>query len=106
MLLAFASFHARVSRARSDFCSRFADVSSCSRPMRTYLRIFNPLIALLVFVLCSFAAMKEDKGKPIVIGNVVAGGIPTYFFAKGMFCGVALVLLGKILENQLGRDDR
>jgi hypothetical protein len=74
--------------------------------MRTYLRTFNPLIALLVFVLCSFAAMKEDKDKPIVIGNVVAGGIPTYFFAKGMFCGVALILLGKILENQLRRDDR
>jgi len=70
--------------------------------MRTYLRVFNPLIALLIFVLCSFAAMKEDKDKPIVIGNVVAGGIPTYFFAKGMFCGVALILLGKILENQLG----
>jgi hypothetical protein len=70
--------------------------------MRTYLRVFNPLIALLVFVLCSFAAMKEDKDKPIVMGNVVAGGIPTYFFAKGMFCGVALILLGKILENQLG----
>ena len=51
--------------------------------------------------------MKEDKDKPIVIGNVVAGGIPTYFFAKGMFCGVALILLGKILENQLGnRDNR
>jgi hypothetical protein len=74
--------------------------------MRTYLRTFNPLMALLVFVLCSFAAMKEDKDKPIVIGNVVAGGIPTYFFAKGMFCGVALILLGKILENQLRRDDR
>jgi hypothetical protein len=73
--------------------------------MRTYLRIFNPMVALLVFILCSFAAMKEDKDKPIVIGNVLMGGIPTYFFAKGMFCGVALILLGKILENQLGRDD-
>jgi hypothetical protein len=73
-----------------------------SYSVRTYLRFFNPLIALLVFVLCSFAAMKEDKDKPIVVGNVVAGGIPTYFFAKGMFCGVALILLGKILENQLG----
>jgi hypothetical protein len=72
------------------------------RSMRTYLRVFNPLVALLIFLLCSFAAMKEDKDKPIVIGNVVAGGIPTYFFAKGMFCGVALILLGKILENQLG----
>ena len=69
--------------------------------MRTYLRIFNPLIALLIFILCSFAAVKEDKNKPIVPGNIIAGGIPTYFFAKGMFCGVALLLLGKILENQL-----
>jgi hypothetical protein len=40
--------------------------------------------------------------KPIVPTNIIAGGIPTYFFAKGMFCGVALLLLGKILENQLG----
>lgn len=75
--------------------------------MRTYLKIFNPIIALLIFSLCSFAAMKEDKDKPIVIGNVVMGGIPTYFFAKGIFCGVAVVLLGKILENQMAnRDDR
>ena len=85
---------------------RLVTVSACSKSMRTYLRIFNPLIALLIFILCSFAAMKEDKDKPIVIGNLVAGGIPTYFFAKGMFCGVALILLGKILEIQLGRDDR
>ena len=74
--------------------------------MRTYLRIFNPLIALLIFILCSFAAVREDKDKPIVPRNIISGGIPTYFFAKGMFCGVALLLLGKILENQLGRDDR
>jgi hypothetical protein len=75
--------------------------------MRTYLRIFNPIIALLIFLLCSFAAMKEDKDKPIVIGNAVMGGIPTYFFAKGIFCGVAVLLLGKILENQTAnRDDR
>ena len=74
--------------------------------MRTYLRIFNPLIALLIFILCSFAAVKEEKDKPIVPTNIIAGGIPTYFFAKGMFCGVALLLLGKILENQLGQDDR
>jgi hypothetical protein len=87
---------ARISQTNRSFCDF----------MRTYLRVFNPLIALLIFVLCSFAAMKEDKDKPIVIGNIVAGGIPTYFFAKGMFCGVALILLGKILENQLTRDDR
>jgi hypothetical protein len=51
--------------------------------MRTYLRIFNPLITLLIFILCSFAAVKEEKDKPIVPTNIIAGGIPTYFFAKG-----------------------
>jgi hypothetical protein len=71
--------------------------------MRTYLRFINPLVALLVFCLCTFAAMKEDKDKPIHIGNVIIGGIPTYFFAKGIFCGVALVLLGKLVENQTQR---
>ena len=96
----------RYAQDDKPFCWHFANASPCSQSMRTYLRIFNPLVALLIFVLCSFAAMKEDKDKPIVIGNVVMGGIPTYFFAKGMFCGVALILLGKILENQLGRDER
>ena len=96
LLRAGSDSFARISRIASAFC----------RLMRTYLRIFNPLIALLIFILCSFAAVKEDKDKPIVPTNIIAGGIPTYFFAKGMFCGVALLLLGKILENQLGRDDR
>ena len=68
--------------------------------MRTYLKFINPLIAVLVFLLCTFAASKEDKDKPIVIGHVVMGGIPTYFFAKGIFCGVAIFLLGKIVEQQ------
>src|SRR5205814_3050308 len=92
----------------SDVCSSdlrlSPSISASCHLMCTYLRIFNPLIALLIFILCSFAAVKEDKNKPIVPSNIIAGGIPTYFFAKGMFCGVALLLLGKILENQLGRD--
>jgi hypothetical protein len=72
------------------------------RGMRAYLRVFNPLVGLLVFLLCSFAAMKEDKDKPIVVGNVLVGGIATYFFAKGIFCGTAIFLLGKVVEHQLG----
>jgi len=50
--------------------------------------------------------MKSDKDKPIMVENLVVGGIPTYFFAKGIFCGVAIFLLGKVLENQMGRDRR
>ncbi len=74
--------------------------------MRAYLKVVNPLIGVLVFALCTFAAMKEDKDKPIKVGNVVMGGIPTYFFAKGIFCGVAIFLLGKVVELQLDRNQR
>ncbi|HXX42162.1 MAG TPA: hypothetical protein VEI58_07835 [Chthoniobacterales bacterium] len=74
--------------------------------MRAYLRWINPLVGLIVFCLCAFAAMKSDKDKPIMVENLVVGGIPTYFFAKGIFCGVAIFLLGKVLENQMGRDRR
>jgi hypothetical protein len=74
--------------------------------MRTYLRVINPLVGLLVFCLCTFAAMKEDKDKPIRVGNIVIGGIPTYFFAKGIFCSVSILLLGKLLENQIDRNQR
>jgi hypothetical protein len=74
--------------------------------MRTYLRFINPLVAVFVFVLCAFAAMKEDKDKPFLIGNLIIGGIPTYFFTKGIFCGVSILLIGKILEIQIERDQR
>lgn len=68
--------------------------------MRTYLRVVNPLIALFVFALCTFAAMKEDKDKTLNPPNIFYGGIPTYFFAKGIFCGAVIFLLGKVLEKR------
>jgi hypothetical protein len=63
--------------------------------MKTYLTIINPTIAVLVLLLCLWAAMNGDHGfRP---REMLQGGIPTYFVAKGLFCSSALFLMGKIL---------
>ncbi len=63
--------------------------------MKTYLRIVNPIVALVVLLLCLWAAMNGDQGfQP---AGLIKGGIPTYFVAKGLFCSSALFLMGRIL---------
>ena len=64
--------------------------------MRTYLKIVNPIVCVLVLLLCLWAAMNGDEGfKPL---GTLKGGIQTYFVAKGLFCSSALFLMGKILS--------
>lgn len=67
--------------------------------MLTYLRIVNPIVALLVFALCVHAAA-TDEGV-FALSQLLEGSLATYFFAKGIFCGIAVFLLGKILEALL-----
>jgi hypothetical protein len=51
--------------------------------MKTYLRVVNPVVAAVVLALCLWAASHDEgKFKP---ENILAGGIPTYFVAKGLF---------------------
>jgi hypothetical protein len=72
--------------------------------MKTYLRIVNPIVAALVLLLCLWAAMNGDNGfKPM---DMLKGGIPTYFVAKGLFCSSALFLMGKILSLMTGRSEK
>ncbi len=64
--------------------------------MKTYLKIINPIIAVVVLLLCVWAAMNGDDGfKPM---GMLRGGIPTYFLAKGLFCSSALILVGRIVS--------
>ncbi len=63
--------------------------------MKTYLRVINPIVAMLVLFLCVWAAMNDEGFKPL---GMFRGGIPTYFLAKGLFCSSALILIGKIVE--------
>ncbi|MCS7017019.1 MAG: hypothetical protein NZM42_12990 [Gemmatales bacterium] len=61
--------------------------------LKTYLRVINPIVALLVLILCLYAALFDDGFKP---EGVFKGSIPTYFLAKGLFCSSALYILGQI----------
>ena len=71
--------------------------------LRTYLRVVNPIVSLLILLICLWAAMVEEGNfEP---GNVLSESIPTYFLAKGLFCSSALFILGKILEKMLGNTD-
>jgi len=68
--------------------------------MKTYLRIINPMVAGAVLLLCLWAAaFDEGRFKP---HNMIEGGIPTYFLAKGLFCSSALFLVGQILSVMTG----
>jgi hypothetical protein len=70
--------------------------------MKTYLRVVNPILAAVVFFLCVWASIfDEGKFKP---HQIVEGGIPTYFLAKGLFCSSALFLVGKILSVLNSKD--
>jgi hypothetical protein len=63
--------------------------------MKFYLRVVNPVIAFVVFILCFWAATHSDE--TFNIFGIVIGGMNTYFFAKGIFTSVSLLILGRIL---------
>jgi len=72
--------------------------------MRTYLRIINPIVAAIVLLFCLWAATFD--GGHFKPSEVLKGGIPTYFVAKGLFCSSALFIIGKILAALTGRAEK
>lgn len=63
--------------------------------MKFYLKIINPIISVLVFFLCVWAAcVNEGKVKFL---SIFDGGFSTYFLAKGFFTGSILFITGYIL---------
>ena len=70
--------------------------------MRTYLKIINPIVAIMVLLLCLYASMFDDGFKP---NGVLKGTLPTYFLAKGLFCSSALFILGRILLILMGKSE-
>ncbi len=68
--------------------------------MNAYLRVVNPIVAVLVLALCLVAAaFDEGNFNP---AGLLRGGIPTYFLAKGLFCSSALFILGRLLLHLVG----
>ena len=70
--------------------------------MKFYLKFINPIISAIILIICIYAAINE-KGSGLKVSNLIAGGLPTYFLAKGLFCSSTLFILGKILENILNK---
>ena len=71
--------------------------------MRFYLRVINPIIALLTFILCFWAATYSDD--EFKIFGIVLGGFSTYFFAKGLFTSCSLFIIGRILLEMFYHSD-
>ena len=63
--------------------------------MRFFLRYVNPLLALTVMVICFFSATGDRDGTLTFFED----NFCAYFLAKGIFCGTALFLLGKLVEQ-------
>jgi hypothetical protein len=60
-----------------------------------YLRVINPIIALLVYILCFWASTAGEDSFNIF--GMIIGGMSTYFFAKGIFTSCSIFLIGRIL---------
>jgi hypothetical protein len=73
------------------------------RVMKLYLRYINPVVSLLVLIICAYAAVTWE-GDVDVLLPWKYGSFPAFFLAKGLFCSSALFILGKILERLLEHD--
>ena len=67
--------------------------------MKFYLTYLNPIFSLIIFVICIYAAIVD--GGNVKYLALIDGGVPSYFLAKGIFCALALFLIGKILQQML-----
>jgi hypothetical protein len=69
--------------------------------MKTYLKVVNPIVALIVLLLCIWAGLRDMDGdfapKAIYLAN-----INIYFLAKGLFCSSTLFILGIVASHLLG----
>ena len=72
--------------------------------MDRYLRIINPIVSIVVLLLCLWAAV-FDEGD-LKLSGIIKGSFSTYFVAKGLFCSSALFILGKILERMIALKDK
>ncbi len=64
-----------------------------------YLRCINPVVSMIIAFICFYSGF-VNKGE-LHLDYVIEGSFSSYFIAKGLFCGVAVFLLGKILEVML-----
>ncbi len=71
--------------------------------MQIYLRVINPIVAVVVLLLCVWAATWD--GGNFRPEGIVRGGFQTYFLAKGLFCSSALFIVGEILSVMIEKGE-
>lgn len=79
-------------------------IVSHPQPLRFYLKYVNPLLAVVVLAICVFAGSTENENNQLVYVGWFKDQIQSYFLAKGIFCAVAIFLLGKLVEIMSGRN--
>lgn len=83
--------------------------------MRFYLKWINPIVALLILVICSwlyfggyFVSFADKspflRGKNIIDPSEM--NLSMYFFAKGLFCSSMLFLFGEFLKRKLFKEEQ
>lgn len=73
-------------------------IISHDQPLAFFLKYFNPLLAVVVLAICIFAASTSYDNNSLEYTGWFKDPIQTYFLAKGLFCAVAIFLLGKVVE--------
>ena len=79
--------------------------------MRFYLKWINPVVAILILVICSWVYFGgyfvtfNEKAPPFSSGlNIIDPSelsLPMYFFAKGLFSSSMLFLFGEFLKRKV-----
>ena len=86
------------SPAQAHLSSNTVEPTNQNARLKFYLRYINPIVALVVLLLCVYASVKGEKKEPLQLSNAFSGFLFTYFLAKGIFCSVSVFLLGKLVE--------
>jgi hypothetical protein len=84
----------------------FILIQSQPNPLVFYLRYVNPLLAVVVLVVCLFAGTTDGASGGVNYIGFFREPVQSYFIGKGIFCGLALFLLGKVAEVMLAIRDR
>ena len=73
--------------------------------MKFYLRVINPIVSLFVFLLCFWSSTFSGNDGFNIFG-IIIGGMTTYFFAKGIFTSLSLLILGRVLLEIIRYSDK
>lgn len=70
--------------------------------IKKHIKNYFSLAALLVFIICFYSFL---LGNGVLRGEFSNDALAWYFLAKGIFCSLTLVLLARILDAALNKNN-